>query len=171
MLRDMDLEIAQQYHHVDVWVSTDDYMPLIEIDTRLVRPGFPLRFIELNTMLPDGMWLHRKYDKLMYNSIVHMGENFNYILSSTLYPAEEPEYDQENMEELTEQAKQLESVLNKPEEKKKKKNMALPFGAASSKKIMMAKTDGADRAAMKKTVGKTVDKKGAKKAKPAEPAS
>jgi len=33
-------------------------------------------------MLPEGMFMHRKYDKIMDHPVVSMGENYNVMLAS-----------------------------------------------------------------------------------------
>jgi len=91
MLSDFDLELAQLHHQVDVWVSTDDYPPIIEIDCRLFLHKKPFKFVDLIKILPEGMWLHRKYDSLMYQSIVTLGENYNLLLASNNFPVIDPD--------------------------------------------------------------------------------
>lgn len=91
MLTDFDLELAQLHHFVDVWVSTDDYPPILEIDCRLFIHKKPFKFVDLIKILPEGMWLHRKYDSLMYQSIVTLGENYNLLLASNNFPVADPD--------------------------------------------------------------------------------
>jgi len=91
MLSDFDLELAQLHHQVDVWVTTEDYPPQIEIDCRMFTHKKPFKFIDLIKILPEGMWLHRKYDSLMYQSIVTLGENYNLLLASNNFPVIDPD--------------------------------------------------------------------------------
>lgn len=91
MITDFDLELAQLHHQVEVWVTTDDYPPMIEIDCRLFTHKKPFKFVDLVKILPEGMWLHRKYDSLLYQSIVTLGENYNLLLASNNFPVVDPE--------------------------------------------------------------------------------
>ena len=156
----MGSELAQYFHHVDVWCKNDEYPPLIEIDQRLVEPSRPFKFEDLYKMLPEGMWLHRKYDRMFGNSIASMGENFNHILCSTLFPAEDDEEDQEELfgikPEKYEQIIQNQQNLNVV--KKKKIPLQMPILAASSKKLMQLKSEGSDAKAIRKLMKKAVEK-------------
>jgi len=163
VLRDMDVEIAQYHNEVEVWCKNDEYPPLFEIDTILISPGKPFKFIDLNLLLPEGMWLHRKYDNIMYSSIASMGENFNYILSSKLFPLDDVKENISAEGEVSDETKNLENILNKSKSVKKKKDVSMPFGAASSKKILQSKTDGADRHALRNTMKAPASDKKAKK--------
>lgn len=91
LISDLDFELAQLYNEVDVWVTTDDYPPIIELDCRMVSHKKPFKFLDLIKLLPEGMWLHRKYDSLMYQSIVTLGENYNLLLSSNNFPVVDPD--------------------------------------------------------------------------------
>lgn len=149
----LDVELAQYYHEVDVWCTTDDYPPILEIDTRLITPGKPFKFLNLNLFLPEGMWLHRKYDSVMYNSIASMGENFNLIIAGKQYPLDEPGTSKEKEDQENEEARQIDALIDRGlQVKKTKKGPSMPFSAASSKKIMQAKNEGADKAAIRKVM-------------------
>jgi hypothetical protein len=168
-----DLEIAQYYFSIDIWCKNEDYMPIIEIDTKMVFPGKPFKFIDVSMLLPEGMWLHRKYDNILYNSIVTMGQNFNYVISSTLFPSPDPTIDLEKSneeveeDEVSDETKQFEAYINQSKESqqtKKKKKQAMPIAVASSKKLLQVKSEGADNKSLRKLIAKgPVDKKGAKK--------
>lgn len=54
-------------------------------------PKKPFKFSDLVKMLPDGMWLHRKYDSYRNLAIVTLGENYNIMISSYNYPMSNPE--------------------------------------------------------------------------------
>jgi hypothetical protein len=166
MIRDNDVEFAQYIYEVDVWCKNDDYPVIFEVDSRMIQPSKPYKIIDLQMSLPEGMWLHRKYDRLLYNGIFGMGENFNLIISNTLYPVDEIK-EKEDTEELADEAKQLQTIMGSKTKEKKKKTVTMPFTAASSKKIMQAKNEGADKKAIRQLAGKGPgDKKGGKK--PAE---
>lgn len=103
MLIDFDLELAQLFHQVDVWVTTDDYPPIIEIDCRIFTHKKPFKFVDLLKILPEGMWLHRKYDSLMYQSIVTLGENYNLLLASNNFPVIDPDDPEEEKMQITQE--------------------------------------------------------------------
>jgi predicted DNA binding CopG/RHH family protein len=167
ILADMDVEIVQYFHDVLVWTKVEDYPPLIEIDTRLIAPNKPFKFIDLSYMLPEGVWLHKKYDRVLYNSIASMGENFNYFLSSNAYPIEDAtnlSLDKEEETEETQEIKEIQELMTQAHQnKKKKKAVTMPFNAVSSKKMMQTKNEGADPKALRKLMlggSKGGDKKG-----------
>jgi hypothetical protein len=164
-LQNLGVEIAQYYHEVDVWTTTEEYLPLIEIDTRLVSPDKPFKFLDLSLMLPEGMWLHRKYDRVMYNSIASMGENFNMILASTLYPADDPDNvsgaANNDEAELSGDIKHMNDFIEQTQGPKqnKKKALSMPLAVASSKKLLQIKSEGADTKAIRKLMKTAGDKK------------
>ncbi len=90
LIDDFDLELAQLHHMVDVWVTTSDYSPILEIDCRLIGHKRPFKFIDLVKLLPEGVWLHRKYDSLMHQAIATLGENYNLLLASNNFPIVDP---------------------------------------------------------------------------------
>ncbi len=165
LLMDLDCEIAQYHRFVDIWTTVEDYPPIIEIDTRLIFPHKPFKFIDLQGMLPEGVWLHRKYDNVMQTSIASMGENFNYLLSSNLYPIEELREEGDFNQEQGQELMQMQEAMKLAGKNKLKKKPTMPFQAASSKKLMQTKTEGADPAALRKlmTSGSKSDKKPKKK--------
>lgn len=160
----MNVEIAQYYFDVDVWCKNEEYPPILEIDTRLITPDRPYKFLDLSLMLPEGIWLHRKYDRVMYNSIASMGENFNMVLASTQITAGDPENAAEvgnDTTELSDELKEMNDFIEKTQgpKQKKKKSLSMPLSAASSKKLMQIKNDGADANAMRKLMKTSGDKK------------
>jgi hypothetical protein len=176
VMMDMDNEVVQYYFNVDVWCTNDEYPPLLEIDCRLVLPSKPFLFKDLSMMLPEGMWLHRKYDKLLYNSIVSLGENYNTFISSTLYPIDAIDLNEGKDAQVSEDAKQMQEFLESQGAKKKKKKLVtMPLAGASSKKIMQSKEEGSDNSALRRMMikqqssdkKKAVGKKGAPEKKPA----
>lgn len=96
VIADLDVEVCQLYLFADVWCSTDDYPAALEIDARLVTHKQPFKFSDLVLMLPDGMWLHRKYDSYRNLAIVTLGENYNILLASYNYPITNPDDPEEN---------------------------------------------------------------------------
>ena len=164
----MNVEIAQYYHDVEVWCKNEDYPPLFEIDTRWITPDSPFKFLDLSLMLPDGMWLHRKYDRVMYNSIASMGENFNMLIASTQIPVDDPDNVGEvgaDDTELSDELKEMNDFIEKTQgpKTKKKKGLSMPLSAASSKKLMQVKTEGADSKALRNLMKTTGVKKVVKK--------
>jgi hypothetical protein len=152
-------ELIQYYFDVDVWCKNDEYPPLIEIDQRLISPDKPFKFEDLYLMLPEGMWLHRKYDRVFGNSIASMTDNYNHILSSTLYPADDIKNAAGNEEEdlsTNEDMKTFNQFIEQTQGKKKKKtNLSMPIGVASSKKIMQLKSEGSDAKSIRKLMKKS----------------
>ena len=90
-MADLDVEVCMLYSYVDVWCCTDEYPPAFEIDCRLISHKEPFKFSDLVTMLPNGMWLHRKYDSYRNLAIVTLGENYNILLASYNYPFVNPD--------------------------------------------------------------------------------
>jgi hypothetical protein len=158
----MGSELVQHYFDVDVWCINDEYPPLIEIDQRLIAPNKPFKFEDLYLMLPEGMWLHRKYDAMFSNAIASMTDNFNHIISSTMYPAddvEDADNIQEDSEAINDEMKAMNDFLLKTQGKKKKKaQLSMPIATASSKKLMQLKAEGADAKAIRKLMSKGADK-------------
>jgi hypothetical protein len=167
VLADMDVEIVQHFHNVLIWTKVEDYPPIVEIDTRMIFPNKPFKFIDLSNMLPEGVWLHRKYDSVMHNAIASMSENYNYFLSSTAHPIDETTNlsleKQESVEEAEEMKEMQKMMEQAHKSKKKKKAVTMPFTAVSSKKMMQTKNDGADPKALRKLM--LGSKGGDKKAK------
>jgi hypothetical protein len=164
LLQDMNVEIAQFYFDVDVWCKNEEYPPILEIDTRLISPDHPFKFLDLSLMLPEGMWLHRKYDRVMYNAIASMGENYNMVLASTQITAEDPDNAGEvgaDQTELSDELKEMNDFIEKTQgpKQKKKKSLSMPLSAASSKKLMQVKNEGADAKAIRKLMKTAGDKK------------
>ena len=150
----MDVEIVQHFYNVLIWTKVEDYPPILEIDTRLIFPNKPFKFIDLSNMLPEGIWLHRKYDRVMHNSIVSMSENYNLFLSSTAHPIDEAtnlSLEKTETEEDVQELKEMQEMIEQAHKsKKKKKPVTMPFTAVSSKKMMQTKNDGADPKALRK---------------------
>jgi len=150
----MDAEIVQHFYNVLIWTKVEDYPPILEIDTRLVFPNKPFKFIDLSNMLPEGIWLHRKYDSVMHNAIVSMSENYNYFLSSTAHPIDDATnltLEKTETEEDAQELKDMQEMIEQAHKsKKKKKPVTMPFTAVSSKKMMQTKNDGADPKALRK---------------------
>lgn len=165
LIRDLNFDFTQHFHEVQVWTEHDEFPPLIEIDTRLITHFEPFRYFELAQILPEGMWLHRKYDRCMYSAIASMHENFNYILASRMFPLDEESGSKQQGDEKTQMALHNMVETNKQKEliaQKKERNM--PFSVASAKKILSIKSEGADVKAFRNSF-----KKGAKKDKKKEP--
>lgn len=154
VVADMDVEVVQHFHEVLIWSKVEDYPPLIEIDTRLMLPNKAFKFFDLSNMLPDGVWLHKKYDRVLYNAIASMSENFNTFLSSTNYPIEDTanlSLDKKDNAQDDEEMKEMQEMMDQAHKnKKKKKAVTMPFNAVSSKKMMQTKNEGADPKALRK---------------------
>jgi hypothetical protein len=169
-IRDLDVECVQYYKEIDIWCTNEEYPPLLEIDTRLLLPEKRFKFIDLAMLLPEGMWLHRKYDNVMYNSIISIGENYNYFLASTQFPFDSFKKSQDK--ERKDIIEQLKESKLKAAETKIKKPVNMPIMAASSKKLLAAKNEGADQKAitnMMKKASKSPKKD--KKGQPSKPAA
>jgi hypothetical protein len=163
-IQTLDFEVAQYYHKIDVWCVNDTYPPRLEIDSRLVSFDKPLRFRDVETFLPEGMWIHRKYDREYNNAIIGMTENWNHILSNRLFsaPAElaTAGEGQSNVE-LSPTLQHAKEMNEKSEELKKNKKKAkkdMPFSLTSSKRLMQLKGQGANAKAVKEALQKGVDK-------------
>jgi hypothetical protein len=167
-LKEFNMEIAQHIYEVDVWCKTDEYWPLIEIDTRLVAPGKAFKLMDLSMMLPEGMWLHRKYDKMLQQGVISLGENFNYFLSNTLYPVKDPAEEAEEGGEEVDLTDFKSFAMAGPEEKKlPPKTSFAPFFKTSARRLMQAKNEGADQKALKILNKKGPKPKGGQKTPPA----
>jgi hypothetical protein len=168
-LRDMDIEFAQYFNKFDIWTVNDEYPPLLEIDVRRVFPWQPYKIIDLKMDLPEGMWLHRKYDNLMYQAICSMGENYNYFLSSNIIPFDESYKTTDELEaEMMFDSDEEEELKKKEEAKKvvkKKTPHTMPVVTASAKKLMQIKGEGATRKALKDNLKKIQMGLGPKKEK------
>ena len=155
-------EIVQHFFDVDVWCQNDEYPPLIELDQRLISPDKPFKFEDLYLMMPEGMWLHRKYDRVFGNAIVSMTDNFNHIISSTLYPADDIKNASENDvedESLNEEYKAFHDFIEHNQGKRKRKaGLSMPIAVASSKKLMQLKSEGSDAKSIRKLMKKSGEK-------------
>lgn len=161
LIENLDVEVNQFCHEVEVWCINDEYPPILEIDARLLFPEKPFKYEDLAMMLPEGMWLHRKYDNMFRTSIVTIGENYNYLLANTLMPFDLPSQGKTQDEDSEEQG-----LIKKEQEystKKKSKGVSMPFAAASAKKLMQTKSEGADAKAVRKSVQARNIKKDPKK--------
>jgi hypothetical protein len=130
----------------------------------LVTFDKPFRFRDVETYLPEGMWLHRKYDREFNNAIISMTENWNHILSNRLFSL--PDDDTGNPENSAGQNTpiiQLAKEINERDEEmnKKKKTVKkhMPYTLTTSKKLMQLKGQGADAKAVKEALKKGKDKK------------
>jgi hypothetical protein len=153
----LNFEVAQYYHDVLVWSVNNEYPQQIEIDTRTVSFDKPFRFRDLDMHLPEGMWLHRKYDREYNNAIIGMTENWNHVLTSTLFPTPEEEEGEGKKEEEDQMLSMGKVMLDEQEAAKKKKVKSkkdMPLILASSKKIMQLKNAGADNKAFKESLKK-----------------
>jgi hypothetical protein len=173
-LQDLNFEIAQYYNTIDVWCVNDEYPARIEVDTRLITFDKPLRFRDFDAYLPEGMWLHRKYDREYNNAIVSMSENWNHILTSYVFPfpdedemAAATEGKKKDAEEENIIANTAQQLYNREEEIKKKRVKAekdMPYTLTSSKKLMQLKGSGSSSQAVKDSLkAKGGDKKDKKK--------
>lgn len=82
-LREFDAEHCQYFDKIDVWCFNETYLPILEIDARVITPTRCFRIADLEDFLPDGMFLHRKYDTCRHLSIFSIAETWNQILAST----------------------------------------------------------------------------------------
>lgn len=101
LVENLDVELAQLYNQVDVWCANDEYPPLIEIDCRWLGHKTPYRFRDLIKILPEGMWLHRKYDSYMNQAIATLGDNYNILLSSYNFPFSHPDREEKDYMDTT----------------------------------------------------------------------
>jgi len=82
-MREFDSDSSQNIESIDVWCFNETYKPIIEIDARLITPTKCFRVADLEEMLPDGMYLHRKYDNMRHQSIFSITETWNQVIAST----------------------------------------------------------------------------------------
>jgi hypothetical protein len=82
-IREFDSETKQSIEQIDVWCFNETFLPKIEIDARLVTPKRCFRIADLEDHLPEGMFLHRKYDSCRHHSIFTISETWNQVLAST----------------------------------------------------------------------------------------
>lgn len=45
-----------------VWVFTEDFPPIIEVDCSFLTPNMPVKIGDIEKMLPYGMYLHKMYN-------------------------------------------------------------------------------------------------------------
>jgi hypothetical protein len=82
-IREFDSDVVQNIETLDVWCFNETFVPVIEIDARLVTPKKCIKIADLEDLLPEGMYLHRKYDSMRHHSIITINETWNQILAST----------------------------------------------------------------------------------------
>jgi hypothetical protein len=82
-MREFDSDVYQHINSIDVWCFNETFVPVIEIDARLVTPRKCIKIADLEDLLPEGMYLHRKYDCMRHQGILTISETWNQVLAST----------------------------------------------------------------------------------------
>ena len=52
---------------------------MIEVDCKDLSPNMPIKIGDVEKMLPDGMFLHKHYQRQRFNSVVKLTETNVYI--------------------------------------------------------------------------------------------
>lgn len=61
------------------WCYNETWPANIEVDCKHISPYRPIKIGDIEQMLPDGMFLHKQYARLRYQSIVKLSETNVYI--------------------------------------------------------------------------------------------
>ena len=137
---------------LDVWCFTDKYIPRLEIDCSDLTPNLSIKVGDVEKMLPYGMYLHKKYDRQKFHSVVKLTPTNLYIKRKNLVDEQD--------EAIRNQRKKMEFDLIEKKEKQgagEKKQKHVPEVVQSAKFITAAKKE------MDKQLEKQAGKEGGKK--------
>mgnify|MGYP007088252774 CR=1 FL=1 len=62
----------QKVWQIDLWTYIDNYPPVLKLDFWYMTPNNPLRIGDIPKFLPNGMYLHKKYNHQLFHSIAKM---------------------------------------------------------------------------------------------------
>lgn len=150
----------------DIWCFNEDYKPIVEIDSRLCSPSRPLRVLDIANALPEGMYLHRKYDFIRWRVLIRMEETWAQRLAATQCSTEgmdhnkyvtwENQMKSDKAEEVKQDADEEKQLMYQIEEEKKEKELrnskkfnTIPLRACSAKKLAQIKKTGATSDALR----------------------
>ena len=96
MLENMDYQIGcriNRWHRdINLWTYTSNYPPQIEVDCSLLTVKNSIKIGDIEALLPDGVFLHKKYlDKT--DAVVTLIPNHNYKMSKYLKKSNEEEFE------------------------------------------------------------------------------
>lgn len=118
---------------IDLWTYVEDYPPQIDVDCRNLTLNHSVKIGDVEPLLPEGVFLHSKYDTHKYHAIAS--------LKSTKWYKARKQAKQNQMAEFRKQKRALQMGETKFGVVKKKRTAAsdlakTPLSVASSK-IMM----------------------------------
>ena len=118
---------------IDVWVFTERYAPVIEVDCSNLSPNMPIKIGDIEKLLPDGMFLHQKWQKRRFHSFVKLTDTNIYIQRKNEVI--------EQAEMIREEKQKIQSRLLNNEDGKEKRStgMNVPLYIRSSKHIINEK--------------------------------
>lgn len=119
--------------HLELWTYTDIYPPRIEVDISLSQVGNPVRLGDVEKLLPEGVFLHKKYQHRLYQPIITLEETRVFKARKILKEKREKEFQAKKRE--------IELGLNVKKDKKKKiaTKKSVPEVVQSTKQIMKNK--------------------------------
>jgi len=137
--RSLHFQAGASFHYlvpkIQVWCFTDSYPGVIEVDCSDLSPLMPIKVGDIEKQLPEGMYLHKKWQKLRFNSIVKLTETNSYIQRKNQV------YEQADL--IREEKKKIQIRMLGQEKKSSKKSggLQVPKIIASSRNIMDEKKE------------------------------
>ena len=62
-----------------MWSYLEQYPARIEVDCKYLSPNYSVKIGDVEKMLPHGMYLHKKYEHLKFQSIVKLSQSNLYM--------------------------------------------------------------------------------------------
>lgn len=66
-------------NEIMVWCYNESYPAVIEVDCQDLSPQLSIKIGDVEKMLPDGMFLHKHYQRMRFHSVVKLTETNVYI--------------------------------------------------------------------------------------------
>lgn len=135
--KSLHFQAGCEFHYLlrelQVWCYTETYPPVIEVDCSILSPNMPIKIGDIELQLPNGMFLHKDWEKRRFHSIVKLTETNSYILRKNQII--------EQNEQIREQKRKMTKRMlsTGPIKTKKSGALVVPKYISSSKHIMAEK--------------------------------
>lgn len=111
-------DLSVVLNNMDFWTYTDVYLPRIDLDCSNLTVRESIRIGDLERMLPDGMYLHKKYLHRKHQAIVKFEATKTYKARQTIQERKNKEYQEKKREiELAQSRKSKPKANKKPRKK------------------------------------------------------
>jgi hypothetical protein len=112
---DLNLVIGQ----MDLWTYTDVYPPFLHIDCSNLSVKDPIRIGDVEKMLPDGVFLHKKYLHRKNHSVIKLEETGTYKARVAIREKKQKDFEEKKKEIEMQDAMRKPRTFTKKKQRKK----------------------------------------------------